>query len=453
VMGDGKTSVRGGFAMLYDLTPFGTAFDVMQTDAPPFASSPAFLSQPFSIPFNMNAFSIISPPPGLRDAALFDYNMKSKHILDYNFSVERQLPFSMSLSVAYAGSKGLNLMSRRDVNPAIPQGVPDANGNCVARPAGQPVDLTSMVDGNATACWLGGDPRINPNWTSIMLQTNGAFSVYNALEILVTKRLSKGLQFQSAYTWSKHMDNTQAEAPAEQNSGPVYPVDAFHSQFDYALSSYDSRHNWRLNVLYRFPQLSGRSGVFPKLLNGWQVASIISLQSGYPFDVTLLNNRSNSAVFNAQTNLDRPDLAPGRDSYNITHGVSTSNGVNACPTAGKALGTPNLWFDPCAFLVQPTGFLGNSPRNFLRGPGLANVDFSMIKDTSIPQLGESGTLEFRAEMFNLFNHANFAMPGNISAYSGFGPSAASTPFPDAGVILSTSPSTSRQIQFALKLLF
>jgi hypothetical protein len=193
--------------------------------------------------------------------------------------------------------------------------------------------------------------------------------------------------------------------------------------------------------------------VFPKLLNGWQVASIISLQSGYPFDVTLLNNRSNSAVFNAQTNLDRPDLAPGRDSYNITHGVSTSNGVNACPTAGKALGTPNLWFDPCAFLVQPTGFLGNSPRNFLRGPGLANVDFSMIKDTSIPQLGESGTLEFRAEMFNLFNHANFAMPGNISAYSGFGPSAASTPFPDAGVILSTSPSTSRQIQFALKLLF
>jgi hypothetical protein len=453
VMGDGKTSVRGGFAMLYDLTPFGTAFDVMQTDAPPFASSPAFLGQDFSVPFSMNAFSISSPPPGPRDAALFDYNMKSQHILDYNLAVERQLPFAMSLSVAYAGSKGLNLMSRRDVNPAIPQGVPDASGNCVARPAGQAIDLTSMVSGIATACWLGGDPRINPNWTSIMLQTNGAFSVYNALEILVTKRLSKGFQFQSAYTWSKLMDNGQAEAPAEVDNGPVYPVDAFHPKLDYSLSLYDSTHNWRFNALYQFPQLSGKSGVVAKLVNGWQVAGIVSLQSGYPFDVTLLNNRSRSGVFDSQTNLDRPNLAPGRDAYNITHGVSTSNGVNPCPTAGKPLGTPNLWFDPCAFLVPQPGFLGNAPKNFLRGPGLSNVDFSLIKDTAIPQLGESGTLEFRAEMFNLFNRTNFAMPSQLSAYPGFAPSALDSPFPNAGLILSTFPATSRQIQFALKLLF
>jgi hypothetical protein len=378
--------------------------------------------------------------------------MKSQHILDYNLSIERQLPFDMSLSVAYAGSKGLNLMSRRDVNPAIPQGVPDASGNCVARPTGQSIDLTSMVSGNATACWLAGDPRINPNWASIMLQTNGAFSVYNALEVEVTKRLSKGLQFQSAYTWSKLMDNGQAEAPAEVDNGPVYPVDAFHPKLDYALSLYDSPQNWRFNALYQLPKLAGSSGFIAKAVNGWQVAAILSLQSGYPFDVTMVNNRSNSAVFDSQTHLDRPNLAPGRNSYNITHGVSTSNGVDPCPTAGQQLGTPTLWFDPCAFLVPPTGFLGNAPKNFLRGPGLSNLDFSIIKDTAIPQLGEAGTLEFRAEFFNIANHANFAMPAVLDAYSGFGPQVQS-PVPTVGRILTTFPATSRQIQFALKLMF
>ncbi len=464
VMGDGKTSVRGGFAMLYDLTPYGTAFDVMQTDAPPFAASPAFLNQPLTIPFSFPApnastpytlsgfNSLVSNHALLPDAALFDYNIASQHILDYNLSIDRQLPFSTTLSIAYAGSKGLNLMSRRDVNPAIPGGIP-SGGSCIPRPAGQPVNLTSMVDGNATACWLGTETRLNPYWGSIMLQTDGAFSVYNALEVTVTKKLSRGLQLQSAYTYSKLMDNAQAEAPAEMDSGPVYPVDPFHPKLDYAPSAYDATHNWRLSGLYQFPKLSGKSELVSKIVNGWQVAGILSLQSGYPFDVTMLAQRSRSGVFDSANNLDRPDLATGRNAYNITHGVSTGNGVNACPTAGQPLGTPNLWFDPCAFLVQPLGFLGNAPRNFLRGPGLEDVDFSMIKDTAFPRLGEGRTLEFRAEMFNVLNHPNFGMPGNLSAYSGFGPSAANVPFANAGVILSTYPATSRQIQFALKFLF
>lgn len=446
VMGNGKTSVRGGFAMLYDLTPYGTAIDVMQPDAPPFSSSPSFLGQPFSVPFN------ISSPPSPPDASLFDYNMKSQHVLDYNLAVERQLPFSMTLSVAYAGSKGIDLMSRRDVNPAIPQGIP-LNGACVARPAGQAINLTSMVDGSATACWLGNDPRINPNWSSIMLQTDGAFSVYNALEVVVTKRLSKGLQFQSAYTWSKLMDNGQAEAPAEVDNGPVYPVDAFHPKLDYALSLYDTPHNWRFNALYQFPKFSGKTGVLPKIAGGWEITGILSLESGFPFDVTLLNNRSNSAVFDSQTGLDRPDLVPGRNAYNITHGVSTPNGINPCPTAGQPLGTPNLWFDPCAFTDQPTGFLGNAPKNFLRGPGLANLDFSVIKDTAVRAFGESASVEFRAEMFNLTNHPNFAMPSQLNAYPGFGPGNLDIPYSNAGQILTTFPATSRQIQLALKLLF
>jgi hypothetical protein len=104
------------------------------------------------------------------------------------------------------------------------------------------------------------------------------------------------------------------------------------------------------------------------------------------------------------------------------------------------LGTPNLWFDPCAFYTQPAGFLGNESRNMLRGPGLSNMDFSLLKDTAIKQLGENGNLQFRVEFFNLLNQVNFAIPGNHN-------------YPSGGAITSTGNATSRQIQVALKLMF
>jgi hypothetical protein len=447
VKGDGKTSVRGGFGLLYDLTPYGTALDVIQPGALPFAYTATVSGGTFQVPFPAGS----STP----DVALFDYNIKQQHLLSYNLTVERQLPFSMGLSVAYAGSRGLNLMSRRDVNPPIPRGVPDANGSCSTElPLDQQPNLTSMVDGVATACWYGNETRINPSLGSIILQTGAASSFYNALEVLLTKQLSKGLQFQSSYTFSKLLDDPQSEAPNEMNNAPAYPADLFHNTTDYALSSYDVAHNWRFNAIYQLPRLSLAHGVLDKLANGWGVSGIVSLQGGYPLTVNLQTNRSRSKAFTTGANLDRPDLVPGRSVYSITHGTSPGCGTPGNPgyiAAGTPLGTPNLWFDPCAFTIPNLGSLGNSPRNFLRGPGLSNVDFSVVKDTAIPQLGESGSLQFRAEFFNIFNHANFAMPGNRNAYAA--KLSSETPLPGAGVIQSTYPATSRQIQFALKLLF
>ncbi len=448
VMGDGKTSLRGGIGLLYDLSPYGTAMDVMQPNEKPFASTSTVVNPApgsFSIPFTFPANAVT------RDVSYFDYHIQSQHLLSYNLTLERQLPFSMALSAAYAGSRGYDLMARRDANPKIPQGVP-VGGVCVARPAGQAVNLTSMVDGSATACWLGGakDPYTNPNWGSIFLQTSAADSWYDALEIVLTKRTSHGLEFQSSYTWSKMIDTPQAEAPNEISSAPVYNVDPFHQSVDRSLSSYDTPQIWWFNAIYDFPKISGAKGVLDKLANGWQSSGILSLQSGSPLTVNLLSNRSQSGIFTSAVNLDRPDLAPGRSIYSVTHGVSTSNGVNPCPTAGQKLGTPNLWFDPCAFTLQPVGFLGNEPRNAFFGPGLANLNFSLIKNTAVPRLGEGGALQFRAEFLNLFNHANFTMPANRDAYVGAGPA---TPVKGAGQITSTGYATARQIQFALKLLF
>jgi hypothetical protein len=121
--------------------------------------------------------------------------------------------------------------------------------------------------------------------------------------------------------------------------------------------------------------------------------------------------------------------------------------------AGKKLGTPNLWYDPCAFTLQSPGFLGTAGRDILRGPGVANLDFSMVKDTAVPMLGEAGKLEFRTEIFNILNRANFDSPDRtVFAGSSLPGAAPESVLPTAGQITRTL-TTSRQIQFALKLIF
>jgi hypothetical protein len=203
------------------------------------------------------------------------------------------------------------------------------------------------------------------------------------------------------------------------------------------------------------------------LMRGWRLGSIFTLKSGQPFTVNLASNSNRSRSQVANTQMDRPNLVPGRDSYNITHGTSPGCGIPDPKTgvlpvpAGTPLGTADMYFDPCAFTVQPAGFLGNAPRNFLSGPGLRNLDFSVTKETRIPRLGEGGNLEFRAEFFNLANHANRFIPSGTSVWTATGSTAPLTAIPQAsssfvataGQDNTDSYTGGRRIQFALKLTF
>jgi hypothetical protein len=181
------------------------------------------------------------------------------------------------------------------------------------------------------------------------------------------------------------------------------------------------------------------------------------MSTGYPFSVALSTNRSRSATLGGGSGVDRPNLAPGRNSGNITSG--TSPGCLGVP-ASRKMTTPDFYYDPCAFTIQPIGFLGNAGRNILRGPGFANLDFSLVKDTALGFLGEGGKLEFRAEVFNILNRANFVTPGfgigggsaNNSALVFAARADAEAPLASAARISVTS-GASRQIQFALRLIF
>jgi hypothetical protein len=437
VTGDGKTSVRGGFGEFFDLAFGGTTIDPMGRQLEPFSYAPTILNPPagsFTIPFTIPANFIPSSVP-----FYFDYHMRQPHLLSYNLTVERQLPGHMALTLAYAGSRGINILAARDGNPTVPQGVP-LSGGCVPRPTGQAVNLSQPT------CWLGNDPYTNPNFPTIQLVQANADSHYNSLQILLAKQMSKGLQFQSSYVWSKSMDDQQGEGggtPLGEVAYSTYPQWLYLAR---AVSSFDTTQNWRFNAIYRLPDLANGNSLLKGVLNGWQASGIVSLQTGYPFTPTLQANRSLSKLGSGASGIDEPNLVAGRSSPNIVSGTSAGClGVNA----GTPVGTPTLYFDPCAFSIQTAGFLGTAGRNILRGPGLANLDISLVKDTAIKRLGEAGKVEFRAEFFNILNHANFQIP----AFTVFaGTANPQAPLSNAGVITATN-TTSRQIQLALKVMF
>ena len=432
VAGDGKTSVRGGLVELYDISSFGQSLVITSQGTPPFSTSSSVLNPgQFSLPF------VFSQANVGKSLSIMDYNFKQPHIVQYNLTVERQLPGQMLLSVSYAGSRGFNLPQSKEGNATIPQGVP-VNGVCTVPSSPPPFNPAGPK------CWTGTDPRTNPNWTNIGYKTAAGQSWYNSLQIGLTKRMSHGLQFQTSYTWSKLLDNTQGQASNENAGSSTTGTDPSHEQTDKSFADFDVPQNLRFNLIYQMPQMFSSHKVVGMFLDGWRGSTILTLSSGEPFTTTVGSNVSRSEG-SAGGGSDRPNMFLGRNNGNSTSGTTAGcSGV----TAGQQLATPTLWFDPCAFYLQNPGFLGNADRNVLRAPGITTLDFSLAKNFGIRRLGESGHLEFRAEAFNILNTPNFGVP----AHSVFSGTAGSAVLSTAGLITGTS-TPSRQLQFGLKLFF
>ncbi len=415
VRGNGRTAVRGGLALLYDVASFNGS--LLSNNNPPVASASTVANvSTLTVPF---AFPPSAAGKTLRQPA---YIQQQPHMLQFSLTVERQLPFDSALTVSYVGTRGLNLLQSLEGNPTVPRTLPDGR-----------------------VFWTGAESRVNPNWDGIEYKSAGGDSWYNALQVQLNKRLSKGFQLQSSYTWSKTIDITQSQISGDGDPQMIYPG---HRTLDKAVASFNNSHNWRLNAIYRLPGRGSAGSILGKFRNGWWMSGILSLNTGFPLSAQVQANRSLSKinVGSLYGVSDRPDLVAGRNKSNTASGTSAG-----CPgvAAGTQLGTPTRYFDPCAFTVPAAGFLGTAGRNIMVGPGLATLDYSLVKDTALKMLGEGGQLQFRAEFFNILNHANFAQPSNIvfAAAQNVEPALGS-----AGTIVSTR-TTSRQIQFALKLVF
>ncbi len=464
VFGNGKTAFRGGFGMLYNQTGYGSGGLILGAGVSP----PGILQYTLT---NITLTIPIGPPPVYGTfpevGPTFSWHMNQPHLMSYNLTAEQQLPGQMNLTVAYAGSRGINVFnnagSAADANPIVPTGVPlaEANGGteCVPGPPGTPTTLTSaemkgltsQEDGTATSCYLPNlaSPRNNLNFGSVPYYVSNGDSIYNSLQTNLVKRISHGLQLQAAYTWGKLTDDigTPVIEPLSMASrrGP---------------ESWDVTDVFDVNVLYHLPDFTGSNGFVSKFTNGWWMSAIVSALSGDPFAAAVSGAPSatgNGITYGGEG--DSPDLVPGRTGRNMTHGVTAGCGTFK---AGTPLHTKTLWFDPCGFSTEPDGFVGTQPRDFLRGPGYDDFDTSVVKDTPAKLLGEGGQVEFRAEFFNIPNHPNFNTP-STTVISGSCPSTINggltgcsvqqqAPIGSAGLITSTR-GTARQIQFALKLMF
>jgi hypothetical protein len=290
---------------------------------------------------------------------------------------------------------------------------------------------------------------------SIGKSQNGE-SWFNALEVNLTKRLAQGLQFEASYTWAKLLDNGTTQG-GDDVTGANSPYDAHDPLITPAIflqgrgrSAFGIAQNFRFNWLYHIPNVHSQS-FMSGFVKGWWMGSILSLNTGQPFTARLGSNRSRSGINSAGSGIDVPNLVPGRSSKSITSGVSTGcNGV----AAGTPVGTPDLWFDPCAFTLQAPGFLGNEPKGYLDGPGLQDIDFSLNKDTHVRWLGEAGMVQFRWETFNAANIANFKIPGRGRVFTGTtaGSGNIEAPINGAGQV-TTTQNPARQMQFSLRLQF
>ena len=453
VMGNGKTSVRGGFGVYYDVANIDSVLYEHQIGTPPSASIQSVLYAPFG------ATPTLTLPVNFAGASsaivTSDYHAKQPYSMQYNLSVERQLPGGLALTLAYVGSRGVHLWALHDANPVVPSAFVGGIPEWVPPPG--PFPGFFCPDG---AVSFVNSCRENPN-----LSTVGAFSTvgdswYNGLQVGLVKQIGKGLEFQSSYTYSKLLDTTQGQI-ADAADASDAPSNPFNTRFDRGPTAFDAKHNWRFNLLYHFRNIQS-DRFAAKLLHGWWMGNIVALQTGFPFSPLVGFNQSNSELGLGDLGIalanDRPSFVTAS---NLAAALSidppipgVSPGAQIYNPKTVIVGKPGEWYNPHMFTLPAFGTLGDVPRGVLVGPGLADWDFSLNKDTALPKLGEKGLVEFRAEFFNIVNHTNFNFPGISQNNQNFIQTGIGTGIvnPEAGVV-STTATNARQIQFGLRLEF
>ncbi len=402
--GKSKTIVHAGFGVYRALLD---NLDYRLDQTAPFNTTNTLKNVALS---SLNIVPGEAPPSGsLISPSGVQPDVYTPTVLTWSLSIAQEIAPNTSLTVGYVGSHGYHQILSEDVNEPIPT-------ICPASPC-----PSSLAAG--TVYYPKGAPNANPALANTTTWISEGVSSYHGLEVDVNHRFQSGLQFRGVYTWSKNLDDGTAWNTSVGANAPAFVEFPSRPKIDYGPASTDVRNLAVISGTYDLP-FGRRQGntLEGKLISGWSFSEIATLQSGFPFTPQLGFNPTNNGD---SRNPIRPSINPD------FHGKVIEGG-------------PTQYFNPLAFLVPAAGTYGNASRNSLVGPGLANLDASLRKNTAI---AERLNLQFRAEFFNILNHTNFGTPNEV-VYSAAG----TTPSPTAGVITSTA-STSRQIQFGVKLLF
>lgn len=409
--GTGKTSLRAAYGIYYDSFTNGVGGPLQSPlSALPWTQArqlapPINFANPWNgqYPFVPNSF----PQP--TTVLTVENGMRPPYAQNWNFSAQRALAGSFLIDARYIGNKGTRLPRMIEGNPAIYR----------------PGATSDNADQRRLYAGCKG-PQGPCDFASVGIITNSTSSTYHAGQLALTRRFHNGLAFLTSYTFSKSLDyvstfNVAGSAPRLVAGENDLAQDPFNLKAEHGPSLFDARHRFVFSGSYEIPFRRSGSAAANALFSGWQLNAIAAFSSATPFTV-----------------YDSANVALQGSSPEITGFYSSRPDLIADPNTGSH--TPDQWVSRAAFRrLDPAtraGQFGSEGRNAIRGPGSANVDLSLLKTFS---LTERLRLQFRAECFNVTNHANFGLPENDLASPNFG-----------RVLQAGSP---RLFQFGLKLIF
>jgi hypothetical protein len=369
-----------------------------------------------------------------------DSRQKRNYVAQWNLNVQYQLTPNLAAMVAYVGSRGVHQPFRVD----------DAN---LAIPTKTPAGYLWPVPGP-------NDLPINPAFGTVRGMFYQGRSYFNALELQLAKRMSHGFQVQGTYTWSKSIDTSSATLAGDAFGNSISSLDWFDMRLTRGLSDFNVGRTLVVNGTWDVPTAKSFSGPARWITDGWELGLILTVSDGVPFTATWGTGGDPANTLSGD-DFAFPNRLGGPGCGTLTNSGNPANYIKtqcfAIPTA------PNLafWNANClggdSISLQCFNLRGNAGRNIMIGPGITSLDFSVFKNNHIKRISENFNVQFRVEMFNILNHANFAPPEtatdvNTDIFDPTGASLSPLLGGNAGVLLRTTV-PERQIQFAIKIIF
>jgi len=364
VFGDGKTAIRGGLGIFYN-RPTTEGYFGNFIGQPPLAGNPTVTYGQIST--LASAAGLLSPSAAYAP----DVAGKVATVTNYSLSVQRDIGFKTVVDVGYQGTIGRHLQWEVDQN-AIPIGADF---------------LKSNIDPTTGKVYTNNFLRPYAGYGAIYVQSFGASSNYNSLQVSGRRRFSKNLQFGSAWTWSKAMDYADADTTTVESI--VNP-----RSYYYGKAGFDRTHSVSLNYIYTLPKSPWRNPIAAYALDHWELSGINIFQSGAPLGATLTTTTGIDITGTAS-------LAPRVD-------------LIANPVLPKSQRTFSAAFNAAAVALPAVGTLGNAASNFFRGPGIENWDLSLIKNIT---LYDRLHVQIRVATFNTFNHTQFTAVNTAAQFN------------------------------------
>ncbi len=441
---NGKMALRGG-AGLFDVQPLPYEFILLVTQATPFFQYTVLKNTPTTPISFFSGLPSTFPANKLR-ATYTDPNPKRNYVTQWNLNVQYQLTSSLAAMAAYVGSRGVHQPFRVDeANLVIPTKT-SAGYVWPFNPDGSPFD------------------PINTNFGSVRGMFYQGRSYFNALELQLAKRMSHGFQMQGTFTWGKSIDTSSATLAGDAFNNSISSLDWFDMKLTRGLSDFNVGRTVVVNGTWEVPTAKSFSGPTRWITDGWELGVIFTASDGVPFTPTwgTGGDPSNS---NSSDDFAYPNRLGGPGCKTLTNPGNPNNYIKTQCFAVPTAPDPAFWSANCdptppsapgpinPASLQCFNLRGNAGRNRLIGPGITSLDFSVFKNNRIKKISENFNVQFRAEMFNILNHANFAPPGpgdgNTDIFAADGTSLAGS---TAGALVRTTI-PERQIQFAIKIIF